>query len=81
MHSGTDENKLAHILNECLNNIMKMNNYVDDYSSFKFKKVNKEINSFILIYGDKNSQQKFLYILLQSICKFNYKKIKDNFLK
>ena len=77
--SETDEEKLNEILNECLNNLLKIYNYVDDYSSFKYKELNKEINSFILIYGDKNSQQKFLYILLQSKCNFNYKKIKDNF--
>ena len=76
---GTDEEKLTEILNECLNKLLKINNYVDDYSSFKYKELNKEVNSFILIYGDKNSQQKFLYILLQSKCNFNYKKIKDNF--
>ena len=75
----TDEAKLTEILNECLNKLLKINKYVDDYSSFKYKELNKEVNSFILIYGDKNSQQKFLHILLQSKCNFNYKKIKDNF--
>ena len=74
-----DEEKLNQILNKCINNLLKINNYIDDYSSFKFKKSNNEVNSFILIYGDKNSQELFLDILLHSNCNYNYKKIKDNF--
>ena len=74
-----DEEKLNQILNKCINNLLKINNYIDDYSSFKFKKSNNEINSFILIYGDKNSQKLFLDILLHSNSNFNYKKIKENF--
>ena len=74
-----DEEQLNQILNKCLNNLLKINNYIDDYSSFKYKELNKEVNSFILVYGDNNSQKLFLDILLRSKCNFNYKKIKDNF--
>ena len=75
----TDEEKLTQILAKCLENLKTINNYIDDYSSFKFKELNKEINSFILIYGDKDSQNTFLNMLLKSNCNFDYKKIKDNF--
>ena len=74
-----DEEKLIQVLNECLKNLLKQYNYIDDYSSFKFKELNKEIDNYILIYGDKSSQNTFLDILLNSECNFQYKKIKDNF--
>ena len=74
-----DEEKLNQVLNECLKNLLKQYNYIDDYSSFKYKDLNKIIDSYILIYGDKSSQDTFLDILLKSDCNFQYKKIKDNF--
>ena len=65
--------------NECLKKLLIMYNYINDYSTFKYKELNKEINTYILIYGDKSSQNTFLDILLNSKCNFEYKKIKDNF--
>ena len=75
----TDEEKLTQVLSKCLENLLKEYNYIDDYSSFKYKELNKEIDSYILIYGDKSSQNTFLNILLNSECHFQYKKIKENF--
>ena len=74
-----DEEKLTQVLNECLNNLLQQYNYIDDYSSFKYKELNKEIDSYVLVYGDKSSQNTFIDILLKSECNFQYKKIKDNF--
>ena len=74
-----DEEKLTQILSKCLDNILKINNYIDDYTTFKFKELNKEINIYILIYGDKLSQNTFLDMLIKSKSNFVYKKIKDNF--
>ena len=74
-----DEEKLTQVLNECLNNLLQQYNYIDDYSSFKYKELNKEIDSYVLVYGDKSSQNTFVDILLKSECNFQYKKIKDNF--
>ena len=36
-----DEEKLIQVLNECLKNLLKQYNYIDDYSSFKFKELNR----------------------------------------
>ena len=74
-----DEEKLTQILSNCLNNILEINNYIEDYTTFKFKELNKEINIYILIYGDKMSQNSFIDLLIKSKSNFIYKKIKDNF--
>ena len=74
-----DEEKLTQILNKCLNNILKINNYIDDYTPFKYKELNKEINIYILIYGDKLSQNTFMDMLIKTKNNYIYKKIKDNF--
>ena len=76
---STDENDLNEIFLKCLEKLIKIYNITDDYSSFKYKESNQEVNSFILIYGDEESQNKFLQLLLKSESNFNYKKIKDNF--
>ena len=73
-----DEEQLNQVLSKCLKNLLEAYNYIDDYSSFKYKELNKEINSYILVYGDKSSQNTFIDILLKSY-DFNYTKIKDNF--
>ena len=64
--SETDEEKLTLVLNECLKNLLRQYNYIDDYTTFKFKELNKEINIYILIYGDKLSRNTFLNILMGS---------------
>ena len=52
---NTDEEKLTQVLNECLINLLKEYNYIDDYSSFQKYELNEEIDSYVLIYGDKSS--------------------------
>ena len=74
-----DEEKLNQVLSECLKNILESYNYLDDYSSFKYKDLSKEINSYIIVFGDKSIQNTFLDMLLKSTNIFKYKKIKDNF--
>ena len=77
--SEDDLEKINRVFDKCLKKLLIIYNYIDDYSSFKYKELNKEINSYILIYGDKSSQNMFLNILLNSKCDLRYKKIKDNF--
>ena len=75
----SDEDKLNKVLIECLKNLLEAINYKEDYSSFRYKDLNKEINSYILIYTDKSLQNKFMDLLLKTKYFFNYNKIKDNF--
>ena len=76
--SECDEEKLYQVLNQCLKKLLEVYNYTDDYSTFKYKDIKKEIHSYILIYGDKSSQTEFLDILLKSKFFPDYKKIKSN---
>ena len=72
----TDEEKLTIVLSECVDKLLKINNYKFDYSFFKYKQLNKRIDCNISVYGDKISQETFLRILLES--KLNYRNIKKN---
>ena len=76
---STDENDLNEIFLKCLEKLIKIYNITDDYSSFKYKESNQEVNCFILIHGEKKLQDKFLQLLLKSESNFNYKKIKDSY--
>ena len=72
----TDEEKLTIVLSECVDKLLKIKNYKIDYSFFKYKELNKQIDCNISVYGDKISQETFLKILLES--KLNYRNIKNN---
>ena len=50
----------------------------EDYGSFKYIDLDKEINSLILIYGDMEIQKNFMLLLLESNSDNSHKKIKDN---
>ena len=76
--TNESEEKLNGILKECVNNLKKIYNLEEDYSSFKYIDLDKEINSLILIYGDMQIQQIFISLLLESNPNYKYKKIKDN---
>ena len=70
-----DVEQINLVLSECLKKLLEIYNYTDDYSSFKGRELSKEINSYILIYGDKSTQTTFLDLLLKS-CNFIHKKNK-----
>ena len=73
-----NEEKLDGILKECVNNLKNIYNLEEDYSSFKYIDLDKEINSLILMYGDMEIQKNFMLLLLESNPDYNHKKIKDN---
>ena len=75
----TTEELLSNVLIKCLDNLKVIYNYNDDYSQYKLKIFRKEINCYLLIFGDKESQHLFVKELLNSKCNFNYKKIKEKF--
>jgi len=74
-----DEELLSKILIKCLDNLKVIYNYNDDYSQYKLKIFKNEINCYLLIFGDKESQNLFVKELLNSKCNFRHKKIKENF--
>ena len=76
---NTDEELLNKILVECVDKLIVINNYNDDYSQYKLKIFKNEINCYLLIFGDNDSQNLFLKEFLLSNCEFKYKRIKDNF--
>ena len=75
----TDEESLSNILIKCVDNLKAIYNYNDDYSQYKLKIFQNDINCYLLIFGDKESQNLFVKELLNSKCNFSYKKIKENF--
>ena len=74
----TDEELLSKILIKCVDNLRTIYNYNDDYSQYKLKIFKKEINCYLLIFGDKESQDLFVKELLNSN-NFSYKNIKEKF--
>ena len=76
---NTDEELLNKILVECVDKLIAIYNYNDDYSQYKLKIFKNEINCYLLLFGDNESQNLFLKEFLKSNCEFKYKKIKDNF--
>ena len=76
---NTDEELLNKILVECVDKLIAMYNYKDDYSQYKIKIFKNDINCYLLIFGDKESQNLFLEKFLKSNSEFKYKKIKNNF--
>ena len=75
----TNENDLNLIFNEFLEKLLSKYSLNNDFSLFKFKEFNNEVKCFMQLYGDKDSQNTFLNLLLKSKCNFDYKQIKDNF--
>ena len=72
------EEKLNGILKECVINLNRIYNLEEDYGSFKYIDLDKEINSLILIYGDMEIQKNFMLLLLESNSDNSHKKIKEN---
>ena len=69
----TNENDLNLILKEQLEKLFIKYNYIEDYNLFKSKENNNEVSCFINFYGDKESQEKFV-ALLMSKCNFDLSK-------
>ena len=70
----TDEVKLTIVLNECVDQLIKIYYYNIDYIYFKYKELDKEINCFVFLYGDKQSQDIVIKKLLESKSNNEYKK-------
>ena len=73
-----NEEKLNEILNECVNNLIKINNFNEDYTIFEYKELNKEINIVIVLFGDVDLQNIFIKYFLESKCNSDYKKNKND---
>ena len=69
-----NEEKLDEILNECANNLIKSNDFIEDYTIFEYKELEKEINIVIVIFGDIDLQNSFIKLFLESKFIFDYKK-------
>ena len=74
-----NEELLNKILMKCVDKLIAINNYKDDYSQYKLKIFKNEIKCYLLIFGDNKSQNLFLKEFLNSKCEFKYSKITDNF--
>ena len=73
----TNEESLNKKLFECLNKLLKMYNYNDDYTIFKYKNLDNEIKIYISIFGSKEIQKLFLDKFLNAKLDIKYKKVKN----
>ena len=71
-----DEEKLNEAFSKCVIDLKQKYNFNEDYIFFK-KKLKNEIKFMIVIQGDKELQDIFMKILLES-CNFNYTKKNNN---
>ena len=80
-YSKDSEEKLLEIFQQCVVDLKAIYDFKENYCFYDDIKIekNKDINIFMLIYGNKELENIFLKILLESKCNFECRQMMDNY--